>query len=69
MKSKKNTIEITEQEILKPVEVIEPEPEPESEPIKQKEVNLVPPTPTAYAAPTFKLPSSMGSKLWSGGRF
>ena len=38
MKSKKNTIEITEQEVLKPVEVIEPEPEPESEPIKQKKV-------------------------------
>ena len=36
MKSKKNTIEITEQEILKPAEVIEPEPEPEPEPIKQK---------------------------------
>ena len=38
MKSKKNTIEITEQEVLKPVEVIEPEPEPELEPIKQKKV-------------------------------
>ena len=40
MKSKKNTIEITEQEILKPAEVIEPEkqPEPEIEPIKQKKV-------------------------------
>ena len=38
MKSKKNTIEITEQEVLKPVEVIEPEPEPEPEPIKQKKV-------------------------------
>jgi hypothetical protein len=40
MKSKKNTIEITEQEILKPAEVIEPEnqPEPEPEPIKQKKV-------------------------------
>ena len=38
MKSKTNTIEITEQEVLKPVEVIEPEPEPESEPIKQKKV-------------------------------
>ncbi len=32
----KNTIEITEQEILKPAEVIEPEPEPE--PIKQTKV-------------------------------
>ena len=40
MKSKKNTIEITEQEILKPAEVIEPEkqPEPEPEPTKQKKV-------------------------------
>jgi len=40
MKSKKNTIEITEQEILKPAEVIEPEkqPEPEPEPPKQKKV-------------------------------
>ncbi len=38
MKSKKNTIEITEQEILKPAEVIEPEklPEPEPEPPKQR---------------------------------
>ena len=40
-----------------------------AEPIKQKEVNLVAPPPAAYAAPTFKLPSSMGSRLWSGGRF
>ncbi len=40
-----------------------------AETIKQKEVNLVAPPPTAYAAPTFKLPSSMGSRLWSGGRF
>ena len=40
MKSKKNTIEITEQEILKPAEVIEPEkqPEPEPEPPKHKKV-------------------------------
>ena len=40
MKSKKNNIEITEQEILKPAEVIEPEkqPEPEPEPPKQKKV-------------------------------
>jgi hypothetical protein len=38
-------------------------------PKQVKEVNIVPPTPTAYAAPTFKLPASMGSRLWSGGRF
>ena len=40
MKSKKNTIEITEQEIFKSAEVIEPEkqPEPEPEPPKQKKV-------------------------------
>lgn len=40
-----------------------------SETIKQKEVVLVPPTPIPYAQPTFKLPTSMGSRLWSGGRF
>lgn len=40
-----------------------------SEPPKQREVNLVPPTPSAYAPPTFKLPSTMGSPFWSGGRF
>ena len=38
MKSKKNTIEITEQEILKPAEVIGPEKLPEPEPIKPKKV-------------------------------
>ena len=38
MKSKKNTIEITEQEILKPAEVIEPEKLPEPEPIKPKKI-------------------------------
>lgn len=40
-----------------------------SEPQKQKEVNIVPPTPSAYAPPAFKLPSTMGSPFWSGGRF
>lgn len=40
-----------------------------SEPIKQKEVILVPPTPIPCAQPTFKLPTSMSSRLWSGGRF
>ena len=40
-----------------------------SEPQKQKEVNLVPPTPSAYAPAAFKLPSTMGNPFWSGGRF
>ena len=68
MKREKEEKEIKEKEI-KEKEIKEVKNVVVSEPIKQKEVNLVPPTPTAYAAPTFKLPSSMGSKLWSGGRF
>jgi len=40
-----------------------------SEPVKQKEINIVPPTPSVYVAPAFKLPASMGNPFFSGGRF
>lgn len=40
-----------------------------AEPPKQKEVVIVPATPTAYAPLAFRLPSSMGNPFFSGGRF
>jgi len=77
MKREKEEKEIKEKEVKEvkeikqaiPLAVVGVGAVPAAEPIKQKEVNLVAPPPTAYAAPTFKLPSSMGSRLWSGGRF
>ena len=60
MKREKEEKEIKEKEVKNVVI---------SEPPKQKEINIVPPTPSAYAPPAFKLPSTMGSPFWSGGRF
>ena len=66
MKREKEEKEIKEKEIK---EVKEVKNVIISEPPKQKEVNIVPPTPSAYAQPAFKLPASMGNPFFSGGRF
>jgi hypothetical protein len=50
------------EEKVKNVVVVEP-------PKENKPVNIVPPTPSAYAPPAFKLPASMGNPFFSGGRF
>lgn len=71
MKKEEKEKEIKEKEVKEIKEIKEKEIKNVvvSEPIKQKEVVLVPPTPIPCAQPTFKLPASMNSRLWSGGRF